>query len=345
MFIHKVMLWAQRLVMFLNNLSRNVIFFMKIRHLLVVIVFFVLGCSEPNNPLSPETPTSSSLVYSWKTNLVSNQGWQKGNWDWSYTCNDSLLGSAKLDLTPMMGSHSGWEITWLFQPALPDSGDRATLLLNPDNDDFWHNLRWCGADSIGPLPLPRQEVDSEMYSDLLELLQELTTPFFNQVVTHWPQYPIPVRLVPANNGPVDLAACLTEAAEIWNEGETQPWFVMDSTAGWGVRLVHFPDREMHPPLAAQVTRLDNMGRPLRIHLLAGNNYNSVSARPYVVRGFVHELGHALFLWGHSQDRIHCLWGLAPPMVSEPSQDERKAARWWHGLPDGLDLSQYGIEAE
>ena len=77
-----------------------------------------------------------------------------------------------------------------------------------------------------------------------------------------------------------------------------------------------------------------------MNLVAGNNYDDLREPKYVVRGFVHELGHALFLWGHSPDRDHSLWGIGPPIVEQPSQDERKAARLLHGLPEGLDLSRY-----
>jgi hypothetical protein len=316
---------------------------MKTKYLLAVALLLALGCSEPNDPGSPDTPTPTRLTGSWKTELGETEGFTPGVWNWSFTWADSLVGSSQLELKSLSGGHQGWIISWVFQPPLPDDYDLGEIVLTPRKEDSWHKFRWNCGDFPVPLPLPRLAVDSAMYSNLLGLIKELTTPYFDQIVTHWPQYPIPVRLFPASNGPVDLAACLNEAADIWNEGEERPWFVIDPDAGWGIRLVHFPDREMHPPLAAQITRLGPEGRPLRIHLLAGNNYDTLLARPYAVRGFVHELGHALFLWGHSLDRIHCLWGLAPPMVSEPSADERKAARWWHGLPDGLDLSRYGIE--
>ncbi len=313
---------------------------MKYKYLLMVYLIFSTGCTDPGNPLPQKTSTSSSLVYPWITTLNSTDAWTGGKWNWAFTFGDSLSGSATLELQPLEGTERGWDVCWQFQPALPELTPDTRLTLTPVNEDRWHNIHWSNSNTTAPIPLPRQQVNSSHYANLLELLKELTTPFFNQIVTHWPDYPIPIRLVEATNGPIDLAACLTEAAEIWNQNELTPWFEVDSSASWGIRLVHFPDREMHPPLAAQITRLDSIGRPLRVHLLAGNNYNRILARPYVVRGFVHELGHALFLWGHSTDRIHCLWGLAPPLVSEPSEDERKAARLWHGLPDGLDLSQY-----
>ena len=317
---------------------------MKNTILILLLAVATVGCMETNPPSTPIVPKQTCFIDDWLTELSFEDGWETGCWDWTFCGPDSLCGESKLELEQLPTEKPGWKICWDFQPPLPENftGD---IYLTPRDDARWHKFKWSPADTLPPIPLPRLGLDSEMYPDLLELLKEFTTPFFNMVVTHWPEIPIPIRLQEANNNTIDLAACLAEASEIWNEGSERPWFVIDSEAGWGIRLVHFPDRTMHPPLAAQITRLDPGGRPLRIHILAGNNYQSPLARPYVVRGFVHELGHALFLWGHSMDRIHCLWGLAPPMVSEPSMDERKAARWWHGLPDGFDLSRYGMDLD
>ena len=107
-----------------------------------------------------------------------------------------------------------------------------------------------------------------------------------------------------------------------------------------MRLVHLAGRSLNPPLWAQITRLDSLGAPLRVHIVCGDNYDDRRDSIYAVRGFVHELGHALFLWGHSPDRDHVLWGAAPPLRDTPSPDERKAALLWHGLPAGLDLNRY-----
>ncbi len=317
---------------------------MKIQSLFFVFICCLNGCSNTSNPAYPPEEESSLSNISWNTSLGTADGWNAGNWEWSLVSGDSYSGVAKLEISPLAEPLKGWNIQWEFFPALPDSQEQNSLVLTPLNQEKWHCMKGFGPHESSMIPLPRIPIDSTLYPDLLHLIKELTTPYFQQRVTHWPEYPIPVRLVPAINGPIDMAECLSEATERWNEGADSPWFIIDSTASWGIRLVFFPDREMHPPLAAQITRLDGDGRPLRINLLAGNNYHSLLSRPYVVRGFVHELGHALFLWGHSLDRIHCLWGLAPPMVSDPSADERKAARWWHGLPDGLDLSRYGDSA-
>jgi hypothetical protein len=188
--------------------------------------------------------------------------------------------------------------------------------------------------------MPRREVTSPYFPHLLALLQELTTPWFEQQVAHWPQGPVPIRIGSAVSGLVDLSACLREAVEIWNADRIEPWFRIDEEAAWGVRLIHYQDIRLAPPLEIRITRLDSVGTPLRMNLVAGNNYAALREPKYVVRGFVHELGHALFLWGHSPDREHSLWGSGPPLVIRPSKDERKAAQLLHGLPEGLDLSRY-----
>ena len=176
------------------------------------------------------------------------------------------------------------------------------------------------------------------YLDIRSFLRELTKPYFNSTVCHWPAYPVPIRVGPAVNGEIDLAECLAEAVDRWNLGEASPWFSFDPAADWGIRLIHFPDLEMHPPARAQITRLDDQGRPLRIHIILGNNYATPQQRPYAIRALVHELGHALFLWGHSRDPAHILWGSGPPVVDFPSLEERKAAHLWRDLPEGLNLN-------
>jgi hypothetical protein len=192
--------------------------------------------------------------------------------------------------------------------------------------------------ALSPANTPTYPMASPYYPDIMSFLRELTEPYFNSTVCHWPAYPVPIRVGAAINGEIDLAGCLAEAVDRWNLGEASPWFTFDPGADWGIRLIHFPDLEMHPPARAQITRLDDQGRPLRIHIILGNNYATLQQRPYAVRALVHELGHALFLWGHSQDPAHVLWGGGPPLVDTPSLEERKAAHLWRDLPEGLNLN-------
>jgi len=314
------------------------------RYLVLLIFLIFNGCIQPVGPSDKKKAPIGEISLSWATTLTDCDGWKTGTWHWTYYSGDGTTGEASLELSPLPGETAGWKILWNFSPALPANMLDKILDLEPDDMEYWHKQKWLVEENRAPVPIPKILVDSTLYPDLLALLKELTTPYFHQIVTHWPGFPIPVRLVEATNGPLDLAECLTEAVMKWNVNEPHPLFELNQSASWGIRLVHFPDIEMHPPLAVRITRLDQQGRPLRINLLVGNNYHNLLARPYVLRGFIHELGHALFLWGHSMDRIHILWGLAPPLISAPSLDERKAAHLWHGLPEGLDLSQYGINS-
>jgi hypothetical protein len=216
------------------------------------------------------------------------------------------------------------------------------LRLAPDDTASWLPLTVpTGGGAAAWLPLPRLPLDSAAYTDAVAFLRALTAPVFGSRVTPWPALPVPVRVPPAVSGGLDLADCLRTAVGIWNADADPPWFALADSAGWGVRLVHLAGRRLAPPLYAQITRLDAAGRPLRVHIVVGDNYDEPRDGEYAVRGFVHELGHALFLWGHSRDRGHVLWGGGPPLAARPTADERKAALLMHGLPPGLDLTRYG----
>ena len=291
--------------------------------------------------MSPESTTTEECV-----TLSDSLRWNHeapfpvpaGRWIWLLA--DSAAASPP-DTATLYVAPSTELFRWRW--SLPESLPAGHLVrLVPLDGDVWHEMTIEIAAPAGQrmLPLPRQACKSPDFDDLLGLLQTLTEPFFGQTVAHWPSRPIPVRVGAAVTGEVDLSACLVEAIDIWNDGEAAPWFRIDEEAAWGVRLIHFPDIPLSPPLEARITRLDDAGAPLRIQIVAGNDYQRLRNPKYVVRGFVHELAHALFLWGHSPDREHCLWGAAPPQVDRPSQDERKAARLWHDLPAGLDLSRY-----
>jgi hypothetical protein len=131
---------------------------------------------------------------------------------------------------------------------------------------------------------------------------------------------------------------------VWNTAESDSLFGWDPQAAWGIRLVHLAGICLRPPLGAKVVRLDGAGQPLSVHILAGDTYDTLAKRSSAVRGLTHELAHALFLWGHSEDRKHILWRCGP-IVDEPSPDERRAARLMRLLPAGLDLSRYGRSLE
>jgi hypothetical protein len=262
--------------------------------------------------------------------------WPAGRWSWRW----SAAGSGGPAELLVAADARGGTWSWRFPAGQPPAA--ADLAVEPVDTTAWLPLRLpAAAPPEAWLPLPRLPVASAAYPHLVALLADLTGPRFGGRVTHWPGRPVPVRIPPARSGAVDLASCLRTALGRWNEGEAAPWFVPCDTAAWGVRLVHLPGRHLVPPLQAQITRLDSLGRPLRIHIIAGDNYDDPWDSVYAERGMVHELGHALFLWGHSRDRGHVLWGAAPPLEGWPSPDERKAALLWHGLPEGCALDGYG----
>lgn len=227
---------------------------------------------------------------------------------------------------------------WTFRPCLPLGGQ---VVLAPVDGQWWHPFTFVTTDpKDSPVPILRQDALSTHYPDLLALVQDLTAPYFQGIVRHWPDWPVPVRVGDYRSGAVNLSACLAAAVRTWNAGEKDPWFRFEEQADWGVRLVHYPLALLCPPLRTQLTRIDASGDPVRMNILVGMNYTDATDSVYVVRGMVHELGHCLLLWGHSPDRIHSLWGAAPPLVDAPSLDERKAARLLRGLPEGLDLGRY-----
>ncbi len=262
-----------------------------------------------------------------------------GPWTWSLASNGKdRSGSARLEFD---GRRIRWILNGLSVSA-PDSG----LHLEPLDPLVWHGFD-VPTDPKAPgrwLPLPRRAVRSPYYADLLDLLASLTSPLQGGQVRRWARDPIPVTPSTALSGDLDLGDCWQEAVGVWNDGADAPLFRLETVFAEGVRLVHRPGELLHPPMWARVLRFDGERRPLLIHVVAGDAYDRPSVRRYAVRALVHELAHALQLWGHSLDPDHVLWRWGP-IVDEPAPEERLALRWWRLLPEGLDLNRYGRSAE
>ncbi len=324
--------------------------------LLPLLCLLTAACGTPAAPEAPPgAPALRRAAPPYGEPLRRELDLASGTWRWTWAWRPAAASPAAGAGASPAGSAgtvdlavAGGRAVWSFRPPVPPPAEAAagTLRLRPADGRAWHTLAapWPPADPLALLPLPRRPVASPAYADLLDLLQELTAPRFGQRVAHWPALPVPVRAAPAPSGELDLAECLHEAVDLWNEGEPEPVFVWDPQAAWGVRLVHLPGTDLSPPLTAQVVRLDADGRPLRLHVTAGDDYDHRRDRRCAVRALAHELAHARLLWGHSRERDHLLWRWGP-VVPGPSADERRAARLLALLPEGLDLSRYGRSAD
>lgn len=238
--------------------------------------------------------------------------------------------------------------SWNWRPATTpgDTCLPGTMLLRPEAPDQWHEFL-VATDSTLPggwMPLPRVAAASAHYADLLHLVQELTRPRFDGVVTHWSLESVPVGCGPAVSGAVDLAVCLREAVATWRLAGEPPLLAWDGESALGARLIHYPGVVLHPPMSVQMVRRDKAGRVLRVHIRCGDTYDGPQDVRYARRALVHELGHVLLLWGHSEDRTHVLWRNGP-IVDRPADDELRAAALWRALPEGLDLKRYGRSTE
>ena len=298
------------------------------------------GCGGAETTVPP-VEDSRIVVGDWTTPLADFIQPQPGAHVWRWRplgAGEGTGGPARLDID---GTRWTWTLATAAAAAPPGS-----LELVPQEPLLWHEQRLAWGDSeTAWLPLPRLTLDSAYYADLLRLLQDLTTPLFGGVVTRWAGSPVPVGPQSAAiSGAVDLAACLRDAVAIWNEGETLPFFSWAPDSSWGVRLVHLPETLLRPPLYVRLVRRDEAGRLLRMHVVAGDNYDDDDETRLARRGLVHELAHALCLWGHSEDRGHVLWRCGP-IVNRPAADERRAARLWSLLPPGCALGRYGRSGE
>ena len=223
----------------------------------------------------------------------------------------------------------------------PDSGRLGLLPMLPAS---WHDLRapWPPAPREVPLPLPRIPVQSPVYADLLDLLQDLLEIQDRRSLRRWPALPVPVRAPAARSGEVDLQLCFRAAMSLWNAGEPDSLFRWDPAAEWGVRLIFLSAETASPPFAVKAVRLNREGGPLRVHVLASACFTRPDQQPEAVRELVRALGRALMLRGESRDPGHVL--AHDPGGLHPSADERHAARLLSRLPSGLDLCGYGRPA-
>ncbi|MBU1675645.1 hypothetical protein KKA85_07665, partial [bacterium] len=242
-----------------------------------------------------------------------------GTFTWRWSPPDSRSSQPATLITD--GRHWSWRLV----ADAVDAGLPERICLAPDEPDIWHSFE-TRTDTLAPgawFPLLRLTVRSPYYHDLLALLQELIAPRFDQRVCHWYRRPVPVGADPAVSGSVDLAACFHDAVAIWNAGAETALFAWIPDTALGTRLLHLPGQNLRPPMSASLVQRDEQGRALRLQIRVGDTYDDPVDELYARRGFVHELAHALLLWGHSLDREHILWRCGP-IVDRPSDDERRA---------------------
>ena len=133
-----------------------------------------------------------------------------GRWEWTWRDSSDLATDPSATLTTST-SEFWFHWTWTFpEPLAPWPEKGIPGFLTPADTVTWHSMTLdrFPVPSRPLFPMPRLEVDSPHFPHLLALLQELTTPWFDQRVAHWPDSPIPVRVGTAVSGLVDLSACL-----------------------------------------------------------------------------------------------------------------------------------------
>ena len=266
----------------------------------------------------------------------------RSDWSWRSARRDSLRPPASARLET-----DGTGYTWRLEESGRSASDLAVsgLLLTPADSVRWHEMRTDPADSVsGWLPLPRRAVESAHYLDLLHLMSALAPGSFENRVRHWQVRPIPVDPGQSRSGAVDLTGELIRAGEIWNAAYGEELFRIPEPGACGIRMVHLPGRILRPPCYIRFVRTDSLGGPKHLQITIGDTWDDPWDVPHARRALLHELAHALMLWGHSRDRRHLLW-YCGTIVDGPSRDEIECVRLWRALPAGFDFGRYGSRGE
>jgi hypothetical protein len=307
------------------------------RRLLSWLIPVLIGCGDGTSTAPPPAPTV--VEGRWSPQLRQLLPAVDGVWDWGWD-DGAAHGAATLTVRDAV-----WR--WTLHPGSGGAPPGPALRLDPGEPLVWHTMA-VPDDPASPgrwLPLPRRALASPHHLDLLQLLRELTRAAFGERATGWGTTPVPVHAGAAVSGAVDLRAELRAAVEQWNAASPRPLFRWtDADSGGGVYLVHLAGRRLSPRMSAYLVRRDTKQDVLRLHIRVGDDYDTAQLARYARRAFLHELAHALLLWGHTACRDHVLWR-SGPIVDVPSSDEVTAALWLDALPRGLLLSRYGGSAE
>jgi hypothetical protein len=303
---------------------------MKPKLVTILLVLCLCSCRSdlPTDPVSQNLVISHSISHELTTLLEPFES--HSAWYWETT---ERAGTAELEV---INSSYKWELS----DYNPQSEDNCNIMLHPDDINHWHSIitdHTKLAKGLSP-PIPITPITSPEYNNIMDFLSEMTGPRYDRIVTHWVGEIIPVQVDSFETTTLNLSDALSHAVTVWNEIFEYDIFDIGEYIPWGVRLIYRPGMQT-PPLYIRGIRQDNSGHPMLMHIIVGDNYNNSHSNIWINRAMVHELTHALCLWGHSKDREHILWENGP-IVDVPSNDEIIAIKLWIALPDGLNLNDY-----
>jgi hypothetical protein len=183
--------------------------------------------------------------------------------------------------------------------------------------------------------LPLTDSAGQVYAKDLDLLTELVRPFDGGIIRRWPRQTLRLAL-PAPQPEVDYLGTLRNAVAIWNQLLQVERFVL-VPRGSEAEVVCEVSEESSLGYTRLVSR-DSQRRPLSMLVHLSPRWTPGAER-YVQRAWLHELGHVLGLWGHSQDPTHVLYAHFIA-VDTPSPQEVKIARWLWSIPSATHLGWY-----
>ena len=228
---------------------------------------------------------------------------------------------------------------WRAQLAAPADGS-SSLRVKPVSNGgqlyrLWVPLLGFPPGMLELALLPHWNMETGFYVDGLDLLAELVRPFAGSTIRRWPHPSLRVALPPGFES-VDYAQSCTEAAAIWNQDLGWELFDIVET-GEEAEIVCTLTEETRLAYT-KLLELDPEGRPLAMKIHLSPRW-APGAEKFVRRVYVHELGHALGLWGHTVDRSHIMNGIYVSS-DRPHPDEIRIVGWLWGLPSGTNLSWY-----
>lgn len=181
--------------------------------------------------------------------------------------------------------------------------------------------------------LRRTPLGGTPYAELLDLLQEFLEPWSGSRVSRWESLPQRVRLPALPPDDPYRTTCL-EAIDVWNV--TMGRTVLEAVSSTDSATIRCTVFEEDRAAFTRSEARDADGHPLRLRVHLSRRWIEDAPR-YIRRIWVHELGHALGLWGHSRDLDHVVNGRAV-ITDRPHPHELAALELLFRLPRDFDLS-------